>query len=171
MQTSTKLVSILLGIITLSGCATSSLSKLEKGPETSSIYQHGVSHDKASTEKADRQMMLRDVRMTPPEIERSLPRNEAWSRSGLNEIQQLFPMAENPTITMYVYPHLAEREQVPVPGYTTAFSLYAGNHYALPSELPSNYPDMNYRKTVGISVPPVPSGEEDEFVRSGAVAE
>ena len=45
-----------------------------------------------------------------------------------------FARVPNPELIMYVYPHLAGPEQVPVPGYFTAFSMYARIHYARPGE-------------------------------------
>ncbi len=37
---------------------------------------------------------------------------------------------------MYVFPHLAGPESVPVPGYATRFPLYERVEYALPGEVP-----------------------------------
>ena len=37
---------------------------------------------------------------------------------------------------MYVFPHLAGTERVPVPGYATTFPLYERIEYALPGEVP-----------------------------------
>lgn len=65
-----------------------------------------------------------------------------YTRDSVNEIQQLFPTLPNPTIALYVHPHLVEdrvtREFLPVPGYTTAFPLYPRVQFALPGELPSS---------------------------------
>lgn len=57
-----------------------------------------------------------------------------YSRTPDNEIQQLFPRLANPDIIVYVTPHLATHNKVPVPGYTTAFPLYDEVHYAMPGE-------------------------------------
>ena len=38
---------------------------------------------------------------------------------------------------MYVFPHLAGSERVPVPGYATTFTLYERVEYAMPGEVPS----------------------------------
>ena len=47
-----------------------------------------------------------------------------------------FALLENPSIPIYVYPHLVAmgNDEVPVDGYTTVFFLYSKNHYALPWE-------------------------------------
>ena len=58
----------------------------------------------------------------------------AYTRTAENEIEQLFPMLDNPTISIYVYPHLSTSSGAPVPGYTTAIKLYPADVYALPGE-------------------------------------
>jgi conjugative transfer region lipoprotein (TIGR03751 family) len=52
-------------------------------------------------------------------------------------VQQVFKMLPNPTIAVYVFPHMTQfnNTDVPVPGYTTAFFLYEKNHYAMPGEV------------------------------------
>ena len=153
-------------VLLLGGCASTKLSNLQKGTPVVSIYEHGAPNSAKAQEELNRQLVakLREDQLVST---RELPRYEAWSRSSLNEIQQLFPKVENPTITMYVYPHLATDENVPVPGYTTAFNLYTKDQYALPGELPQKYPDRAFRRTVGIDVPPVPQ-PVDVYVKSGA---
>ena len=39
---------------------------------------------------------------------------------------------------MYIFPHLAGAERVPVPGYATTFTLYERVEYALPGEVPGD---------------------------------
>jgi len=56
----------------------------------------------------------------------------AYTRNAHNEIAMLFPLLANPKIVLFVFPHIAEG--VPVPGYSTSFSLYERDHYALPAE-------------------------------------
>lgn len=57
---------------------------------------------------------------------------QASSKQALNKT---FPLLPDDEITMYVYPHLAGSDEVPVPGYTTAFFLYDKPHFALPGEV------------------------------------
>lgn len=45
-----------------------------------------------------------------------------------------FALLPNPTITLYIYPHLSTRHRAPVPGYKTAIKLYARDEYAVPGE-------------------------------------
>lgn len=46
-----------------------------------------------------------------------------------------FHKLPNPTLQLYVYPHLAGNSEVPIPGYYTAVSAYERDYYALPSEV------------------------------------
>lgn len=59
-----------------------------------------------------------------------------FSRSAYTELETLFPRLPNPTLVLYVFPHLAGPEELPVPGYATTFTLYERVHYALPGEVP-----------------------------------
>lgn len=57
-----------------------------------------------------------------------------YTRSVETETRALFPTLPNPQIVLYVYPHLAGPERLPVPGYSTAFGLYPRTEYSLPGE-------------------------------------
>ncbi|EAA6221752.1 TIGR03751 family conjugal transfer lipoprotein [Salmonella enterica subsp. salamae] len=56
------------------------------------------------------------------------------ARSDGNATQALFQRLPNPDLEMYIFPHLAGSEGVPVPGYTTVFPFYNRVQYALPGE-------------------------------------
>lgn len=57
-----------------------------------------------------------------------------YSRTVANELSVQFPRLPNPTIVLYVFPHLSI-EGTPVPGYSTMFQMYDNAHYALPGEV------------------------------------
>ena len=59
-----------------------------------------------------------------------------YTRDAFNELDAHFPRLPNPTLVMYVFPHLAGAERVPVPGYATTFPMYRQVEYALPGEVP-----------------------------------
>ena len=63
---------------------------------------------------------------------------EGYTRAAFNEIDIRFPRLPNPTLVMYVFPHLAGETGAPVPGYATAFPMYEQVEYALPGEVPSH---------------------------------
>ncbi|ELS2658052.1 TIGR03751 family conjugal transfer lipoprotein [Salmonella enterica] len=56
------------------------------------------------------------------------------TRSDGNAAQTLFRRLPNPDLEMYILPHLAGSEGVPVPGYTTVFPFYNRVQYTLPGE-------------------------------------
>ncbi|HYN38587.1 MAG TPA: TIGR03751 family conjugal transfer lipoprotein [Rhodospirillales bacterium] len=58
----------------------------------------------------------------------------AYTRTVRSETSALFPRLPNPEIVLYVFPHLAGGERLPVPGYSTVFPLYPRTEYALPGE-------------------------------------
>lgn len=62
-----------------------------------------------------------------------------YSRDSVNEIKSQFARLPNPDLVMYVYPHLAGSDPVPVPGYTTIFPLHTKVQYAMPGERLEDY--------------------------------
>ncbi len=61
-------------------------------------------------------------------------------RDAYRELDRHFPRLPNPTLVMYVFPHLAGAERVPIPGYATTFPLYRHTEYALPGETHAEAP-------------------------------
>ncbi len=76
-----------------------------------------------------------------------------YTRTAANELDFLFTRLPNPTIYLYVDPHLTGTEGIPVPGYTTAFPMYERDHWALPHEVPGRdgvaVPDGYKRGSMG----------------------
>ena len=62
---------------------------------------------------------------------------DGYTRGAQTEIGALFPRLPNPTLIMFVYPHLTE-QGTPVPGYATQFEMYERSEYALPGEVSIN---------------------------------
>lgn len=48
--------------------------------------------------------------------------NHSYNIQGFHKIP-------NPELRMYIYPHLAGNDQIPVPGYTTEFNIYGRDYY------------------------------------------
>ena len=59
-----------------------------------------------------------------------------YTREAATELTTRFPQVPNPTLTMYVFPHLT-KDGLPIPGYITEFSMYASAPFALPGETDS----------------------------------
>ena len=131
-QTST-LISV-LGLISLvlAGCASTKEAVLpQDGPSMKAIYEGHI-----------QEMNARDPQVIRSELgNRPILTGEAalqgYTREAFNEIDVRFPRLPNPTLVMYIFPHLAGKTQAPVPGYATAFPLYEQTEYALPGEVPA----------------------------------
>jgi len=136
-----SVVLVVLG--SLGGCATNKEALLPHDNATMlNIWdQHtggASSAAKANRELLDARLELRRPLIEPDEA-RSTPANSAYTRTARTEIHRLFPRLPNPDLVMYVFPHLAGSEQVPVPGYSTVFSFYRHVEYALPGERTDEY--------------------------------
>ncbi len=121
-----------LGLISLAGCASTKEAVLpQDGPSMKAIYEGHIQEMNAQDpltirqELGDRSILSGDSVL------------EGYTRDAANEIDAIFPRLPNPTLVMYVFPHLAGEESVPVPGYATAFPMYERTEYALPGEVPA----------------------------------
>ena len=118
--------------LALGGCTSTKESVLpQDGPSMKAIYDahfEGMGAD-------DPYVLRRELGTRP------LGDNDVdlagYSRTAHTELETIFPRLPNPTLVMYVFPHLAGSERVPVPGYATTFTLYDRVEYALPGEVPS----------------------------------
>ena len=79
-----------------------------------------------------------DARAPPPPLD-YVP----YTRELATELEALFPRLPNPDLVIYVYPHLATRSRVPVPGYSTVMPLYEQVQYRLPGEHPGTVPVLS----------------------------
>jgi len=130
-QPSTLIAALGLISLTLAGCASTKDTVLpQDGPSMKAIYEEHV-HEM----NADDPQVVRDELGHRPIItgEAAL---QGYTRDAFNEIDALFPRLPNPTLVMYIFPHLAGESGAPVPGYTTAFPMYEQVEYALPGEVP-----------------------------------
>ena len=120
-----------LGLISLAGCASTKEAVLpQDGPSMKDIYQGHIQEMNAQDPLSIRQELGNRPILTG---DTSL---HGYTRDAANEIDAIFPRLPNPTLVMYVFPHLAGEESVPVPGYATAFPMYERTEYALPGEVP-----------------------------------
>ncbi|MDQ7914230.1 TIGR03751 family conjugal transfer lipoprotein [Pseudomonas sp. 102515] len=83
-----------------------------------------------------RQLVRRPLSVGDEHLSSSMRTNLRQRAQALN---QQFPRLPNPDLVMYVFPHLAGEEAVPVPGYSTVFPLYRYAPYALPGERVEDY--------------------------------
>ena len=129
-QPLTRIAALGLISLVLAGCASTKDAVLpQDGPSMQAIYE-----DHVNTMNADEPQVIRGELGHRPVVagEAAL---YGYTREAFNEIDVLFPRLPNPTLVMYVFPHLATEERVPVPGYATTFPMYERVEYALPGEV------------------------------------
>lgn len=128
MKNKTVYLPIIHLLLALSGCSTSQedLLPVDKDITMTSLWNRQTGD---SNTLYDQRSQLRR-----PLTEISVQEQQSYTRTAENEVQAQFKRLPNPDMTMYVFPHLTEGENVPVPGYTTVFPLHSRVNYALPGE-------------------------------------
>ncbi|MHB0818463.1 TIGR03751 family conjugal transfer lipoprotein [Stutzerimonas stutzeri] len=128
---------ILISLLALAGCSTSSEEMLPRG-DTTMMDLWNRSGSGSKQQLVDARASLRRP-LTEQQMQQH-PREQAtYSRSAENEIYNLFPRLPNPDLVMYVYPHLVGNEPAPIPGYSTVFPFYSRVQYAMPGERLEDY--------------------------------
>ncbi|UYC11904.1 TIGR03751 family conjugal transfer lipoprotein [Xanthomonas sp. CFBP 8445] len=135
-------------VLLLSGCATHKDDLLSHGDRTmSDIWDQetggagvpGAQVGGAATRQLmDARQVLRRP-LTAADVQAIPADNAAYTRTAQNEIYRQFRRLPNPDLVMYVFPHLAGTDPVPVPGYSTVFPLYQRVQYAMPGERVEDY--------------------------------
>jgi conjugative transfer region lipoprotein (TIGR03751 family) len=121
----------LMTALMAAGCATSQEELLPAGDTTmQEIWQQHAGHSNSERRLLDARSELRRPLDSAGMVDEQL----RYSRDVGNEIYSQFRRLPNPDLVMYVFPHLAGSEQVPVPGYSTVFPFYQRVQYAMPGE-------------------------------------
>ena len=128
----TRIFTLSLISLLLSSCASTKDAVLpQDGPSMKAIYEQHIEEMGARDP-----LVVREALGNRPVIDGEGALH-GYTREAYNEIDITFPRVPNPSLVMYVFPHLAGREQVPVPGYVTTFPMYKRVEYALPGEVPT----------------------------------
>ena len=123
-------ISLLLPLLLLGGCASTKEAVLpQDGPSMQAIYDAHM-REMASQKPSVVREALGCRGVSPGEGDLA-----GYSREAFNELDVTFPSLPNPSLVMYVFPHLAGPERTPVPGYATTFPMYERVEYALPGEV------------------------------------
>ena len=131
-QVTVRLSTSLASVLLVAGCASTKEAVLpQDGPSMKAIYDAHFEAMGARDPQAVRGQ-LGGWPLTQSEVPL-----DHFTRDAHNELETTFPRLPNPSLRMYVFPHLATDERVPVPGYVTAFPMYERVEYALPGEVPS----------------------------------
>ena len=122
---------LVIVLISLAGCAGSKDTILPSdGATMKTIYARHF-HDIGMR---DTMSVRAELKSRP--LETDVADLAGYLRDAFNELDAHFPRLPNPTLVMYVFPHLVGDERVPVPGYATTFPMYRQVEYALPGEVP-----------------------------------
>ncbi|REC93365.1 TIGR03751 family conjugal transfer lipoprotein [Kushneria indalinina] len=129
----------LIGLGLLSGCATSKDELMPtNGMTMQELWEQGSSEDsgKASMGSTGQQAVkaARGSLRRPISASEMVDERTRYTRDAANEIQSQFSRLPNPDLVIYIYPHMAGDQSVPVPGYSTVFPLYQKPQYAMPGE-------------------------------------
>lgn len=123
-QPSRRSAAVLISLL-LAACATSKQAILPQGlPSMQEVYERHFDNRRLRNDPGE---SLRE-QATDSQHAAAVPAAVQTSA------QQVFTRLPNPDLVLYVYPHLAGEEGVPVPGYATRFPLYERVEYALPGE-------------------------------------
>lgn len=131
-------------VLSGAGCSTSKDRLLSHGSDTMrDVWERGAGTATSTPGAQARQLM--DARqllrrpLSDPDSQRLAGEQSAYSRTAQNEIESQFQRLPNPDLVMYIFPHLAGTDPVPVPGYSTVFPLYQRVQYAMPGERTEPY--------------------------------
>ncbi len=124
---------ISLAMLMGSGCSSMTTAELpQDGPKMQQVYEnHFEESGRQEVEGAREQIGTQRGRA----IHNGDTDLNGYTRTAYSEINELFPRLPNPTLIMYIDPHLTQAGH-PVPGYSTAFPMYEMEQYALPGEAP-----------------------------------
>ncbi|TDO03621.1 TIGR03751 family conjugal transfer lipoprotein [Halomonas ventosae] len=130
-RSATMSMAVMFTSLTMTGCATSQEELMPVGDTTMmEIWQNQAGQSTGERRPLDVRSELR----RPLKSDDMVTEHLRYSRDVGNEIYSQFRRLPNPDLVMYVFPHLAGTEQVPVPGYSTVFPLYQRVQYAMPGE-------------------------------------
>lgn len=147
---SIKGLALAAAVAVLGGCATSKEELLTHSDRTMmDIWQQETGGDGGGGNGQIARRQLLDARQSlrrplteanvRADIQAAPAEQMRYTRTARNEVQRQFQRLPNPDLSMYVYPHLAGTDPVPVPGYTTVFPLYQRVQYAMPGERVEDY--------------------------------
>ena len=112
----------------LFGCTAQQAVLPQQAPTIEAIYAEHFKGDLATDLEPEREVLQK--RLVQDDLTTGV------AREAFHAVEARFVRLANPVLVLYVYPHLAEKERVPVPGYFTVFPLYERTEYALPGEGP-----------------------------------
>lgn len=129
---------IILGLLgaVLTGCATSKDELMPHGDRTMQDLWRQSGAAGSGDNLSQRALLDARSDLRRPIADGALVEQRIqYTRTAANEIYSQFARLPNPDLVMYVFPHLAGGDPVPVPGYSTVFPLYSTPQYAMPGDM------------------------------------
>lgn len=120
-------------LINLTGCTTCANAIPNNEPTMAEIYENSMQQSHQSTLEQARDQ-VRNAGLGN-NSKRFVSHDMRSTQMETDAINNAFPILPNPQLVMYIYPHLSRQDEAPIPGYTTAFSLYEKTYYAMEGEL------------------------------------
>jgi conjugative transfer region lipoprotein (TIGR03751 family) len=136
-------LAVLVIAVMLGGCSTSKEKLLPHDGQTMLDIWNEETGGSARGGQPARQLL--DARqslrrsLTEVDVKAGPAVNASYTRTAQKEIYRQFQRLPNPDLVMYVFPHLAGTDPVPIPGYSTVFPLYQRVQYAMPGERTEDY--------------------------------
>ncbi len=143
LKTTLTLTLISLVGLHLTGCTSMSSVMPKQSLSMEQIYDDsGKAHGKDSSSVAQGKTLTQsavsgeeDLNTIRAETSKVSMQSASLSENiSVQNSLQNFHKVPNPTLKLYIYPHLAGNDELPVPGYTTAFNAYEKDHYSLPHD-------------------------------------
>lgn len=138
-----RILMALAALTMLAGCATRKEALLPHGNATMADLWNQYTVGEGEDGQADENLLeareaLRRP-LTETAVKSGVARNTSYTRTVENETNQQFRRLPDPDLVMYIFPHLAGADPVPIPGYSTVFPFYERVHYAMPGERTKAY--------------------------------
>lgn len=139
LRTWIETITVALIVSAVTGCATNTEELLShSGSTMMDVWNQQTSGSRSG--QAAQQLLDARQALRRPLTESLVPSlTTPYTRTAQTEIQHQFHRLPNPDLVMYVFPHWAGTESVPVPGYSTVFPLHQRVNYAMPDERLEDY--------------------------------
>ncbi len=127
----------LFNLVNLSACSSVAEDIVpKKGPTMEQIYDGGAESKTLSVDSENNDSDKPELKKLRAQLKDTENLKMTLLNNSIPEsaLSQSFHKVPNPELRMYITPHLAGKDEMPVPGYYTAFNVYDHDHYALAQE-------------------------------------
>jgi conjugative transfer region lipoprotein (TIGR03751 family) len=126
MQIILKLITITILTNAITGCSSMVGNVVPQQGKTMEQVYDGMKPTPTVNDNKPMAQGFKDVSFTKTSLASEIPSNE---------LDKEFKKIMNPELKMYVYPHVSGNDEVPIPGYYTAFNGYSHDHYMIKNDL------------------------------------